>query len=73
VGSKVTVVVSKGPDLVVIPDFKGKSIEEATALGAAEGVGVQAQGTLAPGKKVRAQDPAPGGKVKRGTVVTIFF
>lgn len=71
--SKVTVVVSKGPDLVVIPDFKGKTIEEATALGAADGVGVQAQGTLAPGKKVRAQDPAPGGKVKRGTVVTIFF
>ena len=51
VGSKVTVVVSKGPDLVVIPDFKGKSIEEATALGAAQGVGVQAQGTLAPGKR----------------------
>ncbi len=71
--SRVTVVVSKGPDLVVVPDFKGKSIEEATSLGAAQGVGVQAQGTLAPGKQVRAQDPAPGGKVKRGTVVTIFF
>jgi eukaryotic-like serine/threonine-protein kinase len=71
--SKITVTVSKGPDLVVVPDFKGKSIEEATALGAAQGVQVQAQGTLAPGKKVRAQDPPPGGQVKRATVVTIFF
>ncbi|MGZ6885243.1 MAG: PASTA domain-containing protein [Acidimicrobiia bacterium] len=72
-GSAVTVFVSKGPDLVTVPNFKGKSIEEATALAAQAGVQVQASGVVGKGHNVRAQDPPDGGQVKRNTVITIFF
>jgi serine/threonine-protein kinase len=72
-GSTVSVLVSKGPDLVVVPAFKGMTIEQATATATLAGVQIQAQGVIGAGKKVRAQDPPAAGKVKRGTVVTIFF
>ena len=73
-GSTVTVRVSKGPDLVDVPEFKGMTIEEATAAAAAAGVQVEAQGVLGPARKVRAQAPqAADGKVKRNTVITLFF
>jgi hypothetical protein len=49
------------------------TVDQATAAAAAAGVQVQAQGVFSGGRRVRAQDPAPGGRVKRGTVVTIFF
>lgn len=72
--SAVKVVVSKGRDLVVIPDFVGKTIQEATALAAQSGVEIQAQGVFSKNRKVRAQAPPAGGdKVPRGTVVTIYF
>ena len=71
--SKVTVVVSKGPDLVVVPKFRGLTIDQASAAATAAGVQVQAQGVFNGGRAVRAQDPAVGTQVKRGTVVTIFF
>ena len=73
-GSTVTVRVSKGPDLVDVPDFTNMTIEQATAAAAAAGVQVQAQGVLGAGRKVRAQAPqAADGKVKRNTVITLFF
>jgi serine/threonine protein kinase len=72
-GSAITVHVSKGPDLVLIPDFKGKTITESTDLAAAAGVEIQASGVIKKGRRVQAQAPEPGGKVQRGTVVTIFF
>jgi beta-lactam-binding protein with PASTA domain len=70
--SNVQVIVSKGPDLVLVPDFKGKTVAEATAL-AGDAVALTPQGTLTPASRVRAQDPAAGTQVKRGTAVTIFF
>jgi serine/threonine-protein kinase len=72
-GSAVTVVVSKGPDLVVVPDFVGKTVTESSDLATAAGVQIQAQGVLGRGHRVRAQDPPAGGQVKRDTVITIFF
>jgi serine/threonine-protein kinase len=72
-GATVTIVVSKGPDLVVVPNFKNMTRTLATTTAVAQGVQIQAQGVISPGHPVRAQDPAPGTKVKRGTVVTIFF
>jgi len=71
--SVVAVVVSKGPDLVPVPTFKAMTVEQASAAAAAGGVQVQAQGVFTGGRKVRAQDPAEGTQVKRGSVVTIFF
>lgn len=69
----VSVVVSKGQDLVVVPSFKGSTIDQAGAAAAAAGVQVQAQGVFSGSRKVRAQDVTANTKVKRGTVVTIFF
>jgi beta-lactam-binding protein with PASTA domain/tRNA A-37 threonylcarbamoyl transferase component Bud32 len=72
-GSAIAVVVSKGPDLVLVPDFKGRTISESTGIGEVAGVELQASGVIGRGRRVRAQDPPPGASVKRGTVVTIFF
>ena len=71
--SAVKVVVSKGRDLVEIPDFVGKTIQEATALAATAGVQVQATGVVGGKHTVRAQDVDKDKQVKRGTIVTIFF
>ncbi len=71
--SVVTVFVSKGPDLVVVPDFVAKTIAEATALADATGVELQVSGIVGKNRKVRAQAPPVGTKVKRGEVVTVFF
>ena len=71
--SVVTVVVSKGPDVVVVPDFVKKTIAEATALADATGVELQVSGVVGQSRRARAQAPPVGEKVKRGTVVTIFF
>lgn len=69
----VNVVVSKGPDLVLMPNFKGLTIEQANAAATAAGVQVQPQGVVSGGRKVRAQDVTANTKVKRNTIVTIFF
>ena len=58
---------------LTVPKFIGQTIEQATAYAAQGGVQIQAQGVLGKGHKVRAQDPVPGGKVKRNSVITIFF
>ena len=71
--SAVKVVVSKGKDVVVIPDFVGKSIKEATDLATAAGVEIDPSGVFTKNRKVVAQTPAAGGKVPRATVVRIFF
>ncbi len=71
--SAVNVFVSKGPDVVLVPNFKGQTIDQAGASAASAGVQVQAQGVFTGGKRVRAQDPAQGTQVKRGAIVTIFF
>lgn len=71
--SAVRVFVSKGQDLVIVPDFKGTTIEEANVLAAAAGVEVLPDGVVSAKRKVRAQDPPAATSLKRGTVVTIFF
>jgi len=73
-GSTVVVRVSKGPDLVAVPDFTGQTIEQATATATVAGVQIEAQGVLGANRKVRAQAPqATDGQVKRNTVITLFF
>ena len=65
---------SKGRDLVVIPNFVGMTIEEATKAATDAGVEIDASGVFTKKRKVLAQAPPAGGdKVPRGTVVTIFF
>jgi serine/threonine-protein kinase len=72
-GSTVAVLVSRGPDIVVVPTLKGLTIDAATARAQQTGLSVTVSGAYSPGKTVRAQAPDTGAKVHRGTVVTLFF
>ncbi len=71
--SVVQVFVSKGPDIVTVPDLTKQTIDVATQVAQANGLPVVVSGAYSPGKKVRAQDPPPNTKVNRGTTVTLFF
>jgi serine/threonine-protein kinase len=71
-GSAVTVHVSKGPETVKIPNLVGQSLDAAQAQLQAAGFVVDTQSYL-PGRVVRAQDPAAGTTVNKGTKVTLFF
>jgi eukaryotic-like serine/threonine-protein kinase len=70
--STVTVVVSKGPDLVTIDNYEGETVEDAvTAL---EGLGLQVDVVgYRPGRRVRHQDPAAGTKLHRNETVTLYL
>jgi serine/threonine-protein kinase len=66
-GSTVQVYVSKGPDLVEVPDVRDLPKDQAeAALGAH---GLRWRYSLGFGDVVANQDPAPGSKVPRGSVV----
>ncbi|MFI5052964.1 MAG: PASTA domain-containing protein [Acidimicrobiia bacterium] len=71
-GSSVTVIVSKGPEMIAVPDLTGKSLDAATQQLQGLGFQVDTQSYL-PGRVVRAQDPAAGKSVAKGTKVTLFF
>jgi beta-lactam-binding protein with PASTA domain len=71
--SAVSIVVSKGPDIVIVPDLTKKTIDQATLAAQTAGLTVTVQGAYSPGKKVRAQDWPKGTPVKRGLLVTLFF
>jgi eukaryotic-like serine/threonine-protein kinase len=70
-GAAITVVVSKGPNTVAVPQIVGRTVEEATSLLQEAGLTVEA---VVPrqGRRVLASDPAPGATVPRGSGVTLF-
>lgn len=69
--STVAVVVSKGPDVVTVPNVAGRSVPEAQAvLGQAGLAVVNVYGPL--GRPVFAMDPAAGAVVKRGAGVSLY-
>jgi serine/threonine-protein kinase len=71
-GSTVTLHVSKGPDVVVVPDVRGDSESQARAI--LTGLGLAVQDRTLPGGPgtVLQTDPKPGRKVKRGSTVTLY-
>jgi len=73
-GSAVALTVSKGPDVVAVPDVTGRSAGEATALLQAAGLQARAVTLLpdGPGSVLR-QDPGRNKMVKRGSTVTLFI
>ncbi len=71
-GAPVTVHVSKGPEMVKVPSLVGLSLDTATQMLQSQGFQVDTQSYL-PGRLVRAQDPAAGASVNKGTKVTLFF
>ncbi len=71
-GSQVTIHVSKGPEMVTVPSLVGQTLDAATQRLQSQGFQVDTQSYL-PGRVVRAQDPAAGTSVDKGTKVTLFF
>ncbi len=70
--STVTISVSKGPDLVTVPDVTGQ--KAAAAIDALEKAGLNVTAQFGPPNgKVLNTSPTAGTKVKRGTNITIFF
>jgi eukaryotic-like serine/threonine-protein kinase len=66
----VTLDVSKGPDLVAVPEVRGKSVDRAAAILQQAGFVPQAYGP--PGFSIVVdQKPQPGTKVKRGSQVVL--
>jgi serine/threonine-protein kinase len=72
-GSTVRVVVSRGPDVVDVPEVRGEAVEDAVRILEQAGLGVQDVVGYWPGKVVKRQDPSGGSRVRRGTPVTLFM
>jgi serine/threonine-protein kinase len=69
--SRVTINVSKGPELIAVPDVRGKSVQQATATLEAAGFVVDGvQGN--PNRPVTNTSPPPGTMVKRGSHVGLY-
>jgi beta-lactam-binding protein with PASTA domain/tRNA A-37 threonylcarbamoyl transferase component Bud32 len=71
-GAEIVVHVSKGPEMVTVPNLVGKTLDAAQAQLQAAGFEVDTQSYL-PGRLVRAQSPAANTSVKKRTQVTLFF
>jgi beta-lactam-binding protein with PASTA domain/tRNA A-37 threonylcarbamoyl transferase component Bud32 len=72
-GATVTLNVSKGPDVVTVPDVTNQSPASATAALQAAGFRVKRRDAFfSSGKTVYATDPRAGTKAKRGSTVTIY-
>jgi serine/threonine-protein kinase len=70
-GGKVTVTVSKGPDMVAVPDISGKSVQDATTV--MQQAGLQIGNVFGPpNKKVFLTDPPAGTQVHRGSSVNVY-
>jgi eukaryotic-like serine/threonine-protein kinase len=73
-GSRVTLVVSRGPEQVQVPDVTGQSLDDARAalerLGLETAVQREESADAEPGNVLR-QDPAGGAEVDAGTTVTL--
>jgi serine/threonine-protein kinase len=70
--STVTVVVSKGPDLVTVDDYEGQTVEDAVSALEQAGLQVNVVG-YRPGRRVKQQDPPPGTKLRRNDTVTLYL
>jgi serine/threonine-protein kinase len=71
--SKVTLHVSKGPDLVTVPDVRNMKVEDASAALEQAGLAVGDVAFYSPGRRVKSQDPEGGKRVKRGTTVDLVL
>ncbi len=70
--SEVVVLISKGPEIVTVPNVVGMTVEAASQALANVGLVPDVE-NYGPGKTVRAQDPGGGAKVKKGSKVTLFL
>jgi serine/threonine-protein kinase len=71
VGTDVTVTVSKGPDLVAVPDVRSDTVDAATKAIQAQGFSVSGV-TGDPTRTVTRTSPVGGAQVLRGSSVSLF-
>ncbi len=73
----VKVIVSAGSEMVDIPDLVGKSLEVAVqtlaSVGLSRGIISQIHTPRYPAGRIIAQEPKPGGKVKRETAINLLI
>ncbi|HEX2738616.1 MAG TPA: PASTA domain-containing protein, partial [Acidimicrobiia bacterium] len=72
-GSQVIVHVSKGPELVTVPDFTGLTVEAASQKIQSLGLPVPDVSGYAPGKPVVAQSPKAGSQIPKSTQIRLFL
>ncbi len=72
-GHLVNVMVSLGPELVVVPQLAGLTVEEATSRLRALGLEVGTAFNYSPGGQVLQSDPTPGTELPKGTEVDLFI
>ena len=76
-GATLTIIVSRGPDLVEVPNVAGRSINDAAAILEDAGFRVELDTNVPPGLRdselapVQSTTPAAGERVLRNSVVTI--
>ncbi len=70
-GANIAVVVSKGPDLVTVPDVVSRLLGGALDLLAQSGLTGTVNGPIQWAQPVKRQNVAPGAQVPRGTLVTM--
>ena len=70
--STVIVVVSRGPDVVTVDDYRGMTVEDAVI--ALEEAGLQAEVvSYRPFRRVKQQDPPEGTQLRRNETVTLYL
>ncbi len=71
--SAVTVHVSKGPDVVDVPNLFNLSAKEASRAADQAGLTLDVSGKYRDGYLVSSQDPCPGKQAKRGSAIKVKF
>jgi beta-lactam-binding protein with PASTA domain/tRNA A-37 threonylcarbamoyl transferase component Bud32 len=71
-GSTVTLVVSKGPEMVTVPDVEGLKLSEAISLLNDKGLSFDAGRKARPNDVVASQDPSPNSSVPKNSTTVVL-
>jgi beta-lactam-binding protein with PASTA domain/tRNA A-37 threonylcarbamoyl transferase component Bud32 len=71
-GSTVRLTISKGPDIVTVPNVRFKSEDDAVRILREAGLVPEIRDSGGPFNRVYGTDPSAGAKVRRGTVVRVI-
>jgi serine/threonine-protein kinase len=71
-GSTIILLVSKGPELILVPDVTGEDVDAASSELTALGLKPQVIKAFGIGSTVRAQSPGPRSKVRKGSAVRLL-
>ena len=71
-GSAITLKVSKGPEIITVPNVRGKKVDDAVREIEALGLKTRVIRPFGGGDTVRAQAPKAGSKVRRGALVQLL-